>query len=89
MFTDGSRMPGYIGGFLPFTGEEGEDDADALLVFGHGEPSLRDWERITEHIGSQLHDHGPATAAGEGPQAATRCAAVASRSLSLAGSGGR
>ncbi|WP_324618405.1 lonely Cys domain-containing protein [Streptomyces sp. RTd22] len=66
-FTDDSRMPGYVDGFLPFPGDASDDTA-LPIAFGQSDVYIRGWEQIVEHIDTELtKDDDEETAPGEEP----------------------
>ncbi|WP_211301846.1 lonely Cys domain-containing protein, partial [Streptomyces sparsogenes] len=65
-FTDDTRMPGYVDGFLAFPGDESDDTA-MPIAFGQSDVYLRGWERIVEHIDAEMEAEGAETASGEEP----------------------
>ncbi|WP_137022870.1 lonely Cys domain-containing protein, partial [Streptomyces albus] len=63
-FTDETRMPGYVDGFLPFPGDE-SDGTSMAMAFGQSDVHIRGWEQITEQIDIGMEAHGPDNASGE------------------------
>ncbi|MER7971979.1 lonely Cys domain-containing protein, partial [Streptomyces sp. NPDC096080] len=62
-FTDESRLPGYVDGFLPLPGDESDDTA-MPLAFGQSDVYIRNVEQITDHLDAEMRRDGDRTAAG-------------------------